>query len=342
MQLRNEIIEAVLNYIDKNITDNINVGLIAEKAGYSAYHFSRIFSGSAGISLIAYVTWRKLQFALYDISKGEKIIDTAVKYGFETHGGFTKAFKKCFGFPPSLYILRVSDNPPCEISLETLQTKFKNEKGNLLFMTPYIIEMTPFTVAGRTLKQKLPNVKITADIPAFVKDEDNSLLDNTSILFSKSNEIKHCEVEMCYDVNPNTGEFTFLVGRGIFHPDDFKNILSEMVSFEIKGLYAIFTTTPVPFEDEELYAKTIRDTWNHILIEWLPNSEFEYDETRKDYEYYDYRCHGHYFGNKRQMDICIPIRQRVEAKRISQERGEILWAEKLRKRELKEQNKNKK
>ena len=116
--MQNEIIEAVLVYIDINITENINLELITEKAGYSIYHFSRVFSEITGISLIAYVTWRKLQFALSDISNGEKVIDAAVKYGFETHGGFAKAFKKCFGFPPSLCMLHVIEKRKGNINAE--------------------------------------------------------------------------------------------------------------------------------------------------------------------------------------------------------------------------------
>ncbi len=48
--------------------------------------------------------------------------------------------------------------------------------------------------------------------------------------------------------------------------------------------------------------------------------------------YYDYRDHGHYFDNKRQMDICIPIRQREESKRKSQEKGRILWEKEMKRR----------
>ena len=90
-----------------------------------------------------------------------------------------------------------------------------------------------------------------------------------------------------------------------------------MVQVEIKGLYAVFSTPPVPFEQHDRCAQVIQETWNEVLTQWLPYSEFEYDETRRDYEYYDYRDHGWYFENKRQMDICIPVRQREEASQKS-------------------------
>ncbi len=78
------------------------------------------------------------------------------------------------------------------------------------------------------------------------------------------------------------------------------------------GLYAIFSTPPV-----EDYIETIEDTWNEIFRSWLPTSEFELDDTRPDFEYYDHRDHRWYFGGKVQMDICIPIRQKEEEARKS-------------------------
>jgi AraC family transcriptional regulator len=55
---------------------------------------------------------------------------------------------------------------------------------------------------------------------------------------------------------------------------------------------------------------------------WLPQSEFEYDQTRHDFEYHDQRDHGKYFGGKLQIDICIPIRQREDEMRKSQLRAD--------------------
>ncbi|MCL2774143.1 MAG: effector binding domain-containing protein [Oscillospiraceae bacterium] len=307
--LQSEIIETILNYIEDNIIENINVELIAEKSGYSAFHFSRIFSETVGISLIAYITWRKLQFALCDIYKGGKILDTAVKYGFETHGGFTKAFKKYFGSPPSVYILHVSNNSLSTVNIKTLQTKFR--KGTLL-MTPHIIEFTPFSVVGYPSRHTRENMKNTSDAPTFwntINLDYGTILTKLYDAFPKS---KHCEISMCYDVDEGTGEFTYMLGRGIDNPDDLKNIQPDMKRVDITGgLYAVFSTPP----SECSYIKAAQDTWNEIFHNWLPQSEFEYDETRHDFEYHDQRDHGWYFGGKYQIDICVPIRQCEEAKR---------------------------
>ena len=54
-----------------------------------------------GITLKDYVTRRKLVKASEIIVSGYRVIDAALQYGWETHAGFTKAFKKEFGFSPS-------------------------------------------------------------------------------------------------------------------------------------------------------------------------------------------------------------------------------------------------
>ncbi len=331
-------IQSVLDDIDRRITENIRVDELARAANYSTCHFCRVFVALTGTPVMNYVTRRKLEYALYDLSQGKRIIDVAMDYGFDTHAGFTKAFKKCYGFLPSLCHLHIVAKSPEKATVSSVKRKHGGFN-----MTPYIIVMTPFTVAGRTLQQKSLNVKHHADIPAFCYSDEHevgseNLLTDTSKLFIKSDTIKHCEISMCYDVDPISGEFTYFLGRGVFHPDDMQNILPDMVSVEINGLYAIFSTPPVPFEQHDRYAQVIQDTWNDILTKWLPNAEFEYDETRKDFEYYDYRDHGHYFDNKRQMDICIPIRQREEAKQKSQEKGRILWEKEVKRRAQRDQS----
>lgn len=74
-----DTLQTVLDYIDDNITDEMNIAMIAEKAGYSVCHFSHVFKETIGISIMSYVTWRKLQYAIYDLTQGKKVIDVAVE-----------------------------------------------------------------------------------------------------------------------------------------------------------------------------------------------------------------------------------------------------------------------
>lgn len=306
----NQALQAALDYIDGNITQEISAAMIAERAGYSLYHFSRIFSENIGVSVMSYVTWRKLQFAIYDLCQGEKVIDVAMNYGFETHGGFTKAFVRWNGFPPSLCHSRLQARAPAGVTVAMLKHKFTG--GNA--MTPHIIEFSPFSVVGYPSRHTKANMKNTADAPTFWNTLDMDYGTLLTKLYDQFPKSKHFEISMCYDVDEATGAFSYMLGRGIDSPYDLKNIEPDMAHIELEGgLYAVFSTPPVA----DSYIKVAQDTWNEIFLHWLPQSEFEYDETRQDFEYHDHRDHGWYFGGKLQIDICIPIKQKPEELRKS-------------------------
>lgn len=98
----NDAIFRCIQYIESNITEKLTAECIAKKMGYSVYHFSRIFKENMGVSLMEYVKDRKLLKAAEDIMNGKKILDVAIEYGYETHSGFTKAFRKKYDFSPIL------------------------------------------------------------------------------------------------------------------------------------------------------------------------------------------------------------------------------------------------
>jgi len=97
------MIQTVLDEIDSRIKEHIKAEELARAANYSLHHFGRIFMAITGTPVMNYVIRRKLEYALYDLSQGKRVTDVTMEYGFETHAGFTKAFKKCFGYPPSTY-----------------------------------------------------------------------------------------------------------------------------------------------------------------------------------------------------------------------------------------------
>lgn len=90
----------VLDYVDMHIEDKITLADLARAAGYSPFHFSRMFSETMGLSATTYVRIRKFQYAIIDLYNGKSVVDTAIKYGFESHEGFTRSFKQLYGFTP--------------------------------------------------------------------------------------------------------------------------------------------------------------------------------------------------------------------------------------------------
>lgn len=90
----------ILQYIESNLTEQFSINQIAKKAGYSEHYFSHLFKKEMGISVTDYIMKRKLIKASEHIIAGSRILDTALYFGWQTHAGFTKAFKKTFGFSP--------------------------------------------------------------------------------------------------------------------------------------------------------------------------------------------------------------------------------------------------
>jgi AraC family transcriptional regulator len=298
-----QMIPSVLDEIDKRIKENISADELAREANYSVHHFRRVFTELIGIPFVNYVTRRKLEYALYELSQGRRIIDAAMDFGFETHAGFTKAFKKHFGCPPSLYQLHVTASPP----VRAIVCSSKLKHGGII-MQFEIKEIKPFSVVGYCSRHKMPGVRKMSDIPVFwekINLEYASALSTLHNIYTKSH---HCETAVCFDIDEEHNCFTYMLGVGVDKADSGVPQKPGTYRCEIQGgLYAVFTT---PLVDEDEYVRSIDDTWKQILGNWLPESKYEYDSARTDFEYYDERDHSWIHGGKSQMDIYIPVRER--------------------------------
>jgi AraC family transcriptional regulator len=92
-------------HIEANLEAPLSLGELADAAGLSPYHFSRLFSGRYGFSPMAYVRVRRLEAAAEQLRSGPKttLIDLALDCGFDSQEGFTRAFTRLFGVSPGRY-----------------------------------------------------------------------------------------------------------------------------------------------------------------------------------------------------------------------------------------------
>lgn len=97
----NDILEKVLAYVDAHIHEKINLCDLSDIAGYSPFYFSRLFSEAMGMPVTGYIRIRKLQHAIVSLLEGNKVLDVALLYAFDSHEGFTRAFTQLFGSTPS-------------------------------------------------------------------------------------------------------------------------------------------------------------------------------------------------------------------------------------------------
>ena len=95
-------IQKAIDYIEAHITEELDFDTIARESFSSSFHFQRVFSVLCGYTLGEYIRYRRLSLAGAELTTGdEKVIDVALKYGYETPESFTKAFQKFHGLTPS-------------------------------------------------------------------------------------------------------------------------------------------------------------------------------------------------------------------------------------------------
>ncbi|WP_438497957.1 helix-turn-helix transcriptional regulator [Paenibacillus sp. IHBB 3054] len=98
------LIHTSIEYIEQHLEEELSLERIAQEAGFSKYHFHRIFRKYVGKSVYEHIRTRRLSCAanllLYS---EERILDIALQYGFESQEAFTRAFKEIYALPPAQY-----------------------------------------------------------------------------------------------------------------------------------------------------------------------------------------------------------------------------------------------
>ncbi len=90
-----------LDESEQNLEGTVDAEKLGRLAGCSAYHFQRMFSYLAGVPLSEYVRRRRMTRAAADLQNGEKVLDVALRYGYESPTAFNRAFQAVHGIPPS-------------------------------------------------------------------------------------------------------------------------------------------------------------------------------------------------------------------------------------------------
>lgn len=92
-----------LDYVENNLINEIDMNVVAQMACCSSYNFQKMFSFITEISLVEYIRRRRLTLAAFEIQNSDvKIIDVALKYGYESPVSFSRAFQALHGIAPSL------------------------------------------------------------------------------------------------------------------------------------------------------------------------------------------------------------------------------------------------
>lgn len=283
-----------IEYIDENLTRDLTAAEIAEHIGYSVYHFCRVFSVNHGIPLMDYVRKKRLIQARRELLSSRKILDIALQFGFETASGFSKAFRKEFGYSPTVY----------QTKFKTWHTNNPNLHPEGIKMIPAFIHKHKFRVAGYGIRTNIAN-GYTKDIAAYWDTYIGENLE--SKMYAQLQPPQHGEVGICIPSSED-GNIVYLFGVIV---DDYDKVTPDMMTAEVpEADYAVFTTPPVEITDTaatydvDPLSAAVKATWKYIFEEWFPNNDYVYDESKLDFEFYDERCHG---VHNLVMDIYVPV-----------------------------------
>ena len=130
-------LQKAIDYIEENLTETIDYEMVATQSFSSSYHFQRVFSILCGFTVGEYIRNRRLSLAGTELATTDaKVIDVALKYGYESPDSFAKAFQKFHGILPS----QARNGGTNLKSFSRLVLKFSLEGGTIM---NYRIETKP-------------------------------------------------------------------------------------------------------------------------------------------------------------------------------------------------------
>lgn len=290
-------IQAALDHIEANLTDEIDYEKVAAVCYSSSYHFQRVFGILCGYTLGEYIRNRRLSLAGAELqASDEKVIDIALKYGYDNPDSFARAFKAFHGVLPS----QARDRSVTLRSFSRLVLKFSLEGGTTM---NYRIEEKPEMILTGYKKRftGVPGEREDQECDFYVHTRPQQyLLDGLS---------SHPETQ--HNVITNIGDdgFDFWITQelnkkcrerihedcilGDPYADWFENIVIPA------HLYAIFET------ERCKYPTTVfLDLRKRIVSEWLPSSGYRFSDAPEIVVSHWYRSP---MNNERYREIWIPI-----------------------------------
>ncbi|MBQ8731439.1 MAG: AraC family transcriptional regulator [Oscillospiraceae bacterium] len=280
-------IQNAINYIEEHLTEEINYEKVAEEAACSSFYFQRIFGVLCDISLGEYIRNRRLTLAGNELNVSDiKVIDIALKYGYESPESFTRAFSKFHGITPS----EAKKNGSKLKSFSRLSVKITLSGG---YMMDYkIVEKEAFEIIEKVEAHSIENDINAKSIPDFWTKSHNdgtvkTLLENTTdrtFIFG-----------VCYGNNSDSAKtFDYSIGA-VYNP---KTAVPKGFRRNI-----IPARTWAIFECKGEMPKAMQDMWHKITSEFFPTSGYQ-PTYEMDIEAY---TEGDMGGSDYRSEIWIPV-----------------------------------
>lgn len=248
-----------MDYIESHLDDDIDFERVAQLACCSEYHFRRMFSFLSGISLSEYIRHRRLSQAALELRQSEiKVIDLAVKYGYDSPDAFSRAFQSFHNLTPTearTEGVALKAVPPMTFQL-TIQG------GNK--MDYRIIEKPAFYIAGISKRVTLQYEGINPEIASMWQSLTPDMI---TTMKGMSNIEPQGLISASVNFEEGRGEGSQLdqyIGVAIDKmPDGDWAVLNVPAS-----TWAVFTARGT-------FPDALQNVWGRIYAEWFPMSGYE-------------------------------------------------------------------
>jgi AraC family transcriptional regulator len=269
-----------INYIEDHLLENLTCQEIASHVYSSNFHFQRCFSLLTGMTVGEYIRNRRLSLAGQELAASDKkVIDIALKYGYETPESFARAFMRFHGVTPSQAKMEGSGLK----SFNRLIVKLTLEGGTV--MDYRIIGRDSFRILAMTKRFKTE--RSFNDLPQFW----------TEYYAKGYDTIVHATLGVCEPEKPDSDYFKYGIGRvyaeGSAIPEGF-----EIMTIPA-NTWAVFRCVgPMP--------NAMQTVLQRIYSEWLPQAEYE---RLPDYDFEVY-TEGDKQSENYVSEIWIPVKKR--------------------------------
>lgn len=260
-----EHLNDALAYIENHLDGTLDIDEVARIAACSAYQLKRMFPYLAGITLSEYIRCRAMTRAAQDLlAAHEKVIDVALRYGYELPTAFSKAFRRVHGMSPSdarLPGVKVTLHPRLMFALSV-----KGEEP----MDYRIIEQPAFRVVGIPSTNGKWDMEDAGAKATEYWEELGADVHKVINLMDGSKPAGLLGVQFCKD-----GDFDCYMACVATSQPCPNGMEERMVE---SAAYAVF-------ECKGAMPDAMTDLWHRILTEWLPSSGYEW-ESKTDVERY--------------------------------------------------------